>query len=312
MGGGSWSAATYNAVTGTRVASGSTFAYDNYVRSTGVYEAHESVDPKKLNSEGKNIRESRDSDEHPNSKPMVIAFDQTGSMGHVPREMQKRLKSVFQLTLDKGINDVQIAVSAYGDAANRERVPLQISQFESDNRIDDALDNLFLEGNGGGNGGETSNLLFYYLAHHTSLDSFEKRGEKGKLYVIADERQVPINADHIRTYIGDEKPLGELSFEAIAADLTKTWDVTILLVNNASAVWQKSESFYSDLFGPDNVVVLEGTDSIPEMIAGLFAHDMGISADDIVNDLATSTSKEVANYVGSTLATRSSRVGALR
>lgn len=312
MGGGSWSSVTYAAVTGDKIRSGSTFGYDTYSKKTGIYEAHADLDPKRLNAAGLNIREARDSLEHPLSKPMVIAFDQTGSMGSIPRRMQERLKTVFNLTLDKGIEDVQVAVGAYGDATNHERVPLQISQFESDNRIDDCLDNIFIEGMGGGNDGETSNLLFYYLAHHTALDSFEKRGEKGKLYVIADEKQVAINADHIKDFIGDAQPLGDITFAGIAADLTKTWDVTILLINNYSAKSQRSLEFYSELFGPDNVIVVQDADTIPETIAALFAFDMGRPIDSITADLATTAGKEVATRVGTTLEQRGSKAGTLR
>ena len=306
MGGGSWSAATYSAVASARVASGTAFSYDRTAKATGRYKAHESNDPKRLNAAGLNVRESRDSVEHPFSKPMVIGFDQTGSMGSVPGEMQARLKTVFQLTLDKGVKDVQVAVAAYGDAANDERVPLQISQFESDNRIDDALDNLFLEGNGGGNGGETSNLLFYYLAYHTELDCFDKRGEKGKVYLIADERQVPITAAHVKKYIGDGEPLGDLSYEGIAAAVTEKYDVTILLINNRSAQGQRSEEFYSNLFGPDNVVIVQDTKAIPEMIAGLFAYDLGRSIDDIKADLTASVGNAIAVRVTDALARRGS------
>lgn len=304
MGGGSWSAATYRAVSGAKMASGTSFSYGTTAKATGRYEAHESLDPSKLNAAGQNVRESRDSAEHPNSKAMVIGFDQTGSMGSIPGAMQASLKTVFQLTLDKGVEDVQIAIAAYGDAANNEYVPLQVSQFESDNRIDDCLDNLFLEGNGGGNGGETSNLLFYYLAYHTELDSLDKRGEKGKVYLIADERQVPITAEHVKKYIGDAEPLGPLGFEAIADAVTQKYDVTILLINNSSAKWQRSEEFYSNLFGPDNVVIIQDIKAIPEMIAGLFAYDMGRSVDDITADLTASVGKEIAVRVGDAIARR--------
>ena len=87
MGSGSYSAATYAAVAGARIASGTTFGYHSTASMSANPTAHESLDVKRLNSAGQNIREARDSDEHPVSKPMVIAFDQTGSMGNVPRDM---------------------------------------------------------------------------------------------------------------------------------------------------------------------------------------------------------------------------------
>lgn len=306
MGGGSWSSAAYAAASSTRAATGSAFTYDRTAKATGIYKAHELVDPKRLNKAGENVRESLDTPEHPNTKPMVIGFDQTGSMGSIPGEMQKKLGTVFQLTVDKGVEDVQVAFSAYGDAANGEYVPLQISQFESSTeKIDAALDVLFLEGMGGGNNGETSNLLMYYLAYHTRTDAYDKRGVKGKFYLIADEKQIPITAAHVRDYIGDEKPLGELGFHAIAAAVSEKWDVTVLLINNSSAKYQRSEEFYSDLFGPDNVVIVQDASAIPEMIAGLFAYDSGRSIDDIKTDLTASVGNAIAVRVTDAIAKRS-------
>ena len=310
MGSGIYSSVTADAVTSARIASGTTFGYHRTASMSANPTAHESLDVKRLNSAGQNIREARDSDEHPVSKPMVIAFDQTGSMGSVPRDMVTKLKSVFGLTVDKGVTDVQVAIAAYGDAANNEYVPLQFSQFESDNKTDDNLDNLFLEGNGGGNNGETSNLLWYYLAYHTATDSFDKRGIKGKVYMIADEKQLPITTAHIEKYIG-ESPQGPLGFEAIAAAATEKWDITVLFVDNSSAKWQRSEEFYKGLLGPDNVIVLQGTDNIPDIIAGLFAYDMGVDESDIIGGL--SDSKTVALRVGNAIQQRkSSRTVALR
>jgi len=257
MGSGTWSSATYSAVSGAKSRGGATF--DSSARATGV---HEKLDPKQLNAAGQNIRESRDSDEHPASTPIIVGFDETGSMGSIPRLVLTKLKTLFSLLVDKGYaTDPQIAVAAYGDAANGERAPLQISQFESDNRIDDNLDLIYIEGLGGGNNGETSNLLLYYAATHVSTDAFDRRGRKGHLIIIGDERQVPLTPEMIRTYVGDEQPLLEdISFEGIARAVTEKWDVWILLINNAAARMQHSEAFYTDLFGPDHVLVVEDLD----------------------------------------------------
>jgi len=192
MGLGSWSASSYSKSTASKIASGTTFGYDSTARSTGLYKAHESLDPTVKNADGKQIRESRDSVDHPNSVPIVVGFDATGSMGSVPRVVQKKLSGLFGLLTRKGyVEDPQISITAYGDA-ECDRVPLQISQFESDNKIDDNLDNLFLEGGGGGNGGETASLLWYYLINHTATDAWDKRGKKGYLFVIADERALDL------------------------------------------------------------------------------------------------------------------------
>lgn len=304
MGGGTWSAATYGATTGSKISAGTTFGYDTAARRSGLYAAHGDLDPKGLNSAGLNIRESRDSDEHPNSLPIVVGFDSTGSMGGVPRTVQKKLSLLFGLLVDKGYAaDPQVSVATYGDATC-DRVPLQVSQFESDNRVDEALDNMFLEGGGGGNNGETSNLLLYYAATHMSTDSFEKRGHKGHLFIIADEKQVGINAGHIKEFIGDDQPLLEdLSNEAIARAATEKWDVWVLLIDNTSARVQHSHEFYSKLFGANQVLTVEDPNTIAETIAAVVGYAEGTDRRVIEDDLTKVAGKEVALSVGRALAT---------
>lgn len=304
MGSGTWSGATYTAMTGARVAAGTSFGYDRDAKSAGTYKAHKSLDPKRLNKAGLNIREARDSAEHPLSTPIVVGFDSTGSMGSVPRVVQTKLTTLFQLLLDKGYaTDPQIAVATYGDALV-DRVPLQFSQFESDNRIDENLDKLFLEGGGGGNDGETSQLLLYYAAHHTTLDCFERRGKKGYLFLIADEKQIPIQARHVKDVIGDKEPLGDVTFEGIAAAVTEKWHVRILLINNYAAHEQRSEEFYTNLYGPDALTIVQDPEAIAETIAAIIGFEEGRDLTDITSDLTAAAGKEVALRVGQSLQRR--------
>lgn len=304
MGGGIWSAATYDAVTGSKKRSGSTFGYDSYTRSRGIYAAHEDLDPSTENAEGLNIRESRDSEEHPYSLPIIVGFDSTGSMGSVPRTVQEKLTTLFSLLIDKKYaTDPQIAVATYGDSTC-DRVPLQFSQFESDNRIDNNLDNMFLEGGGGGNNGETSQLLLYYAATHTVTDAWEKRNKKGHLFLIADEKQVPIDNRDVAGVIGDSQPLLEdLSSESIARAVTEKWNVWVLLIDNAAARMQRSEEFYTKLFGRKNVLIVEDPQTIAETIAAVVGFSEGTDITTIREDLGEAAGKEVAVSVTKTLDT---------
>lgn len=314
MGGGTWSGAVYASSTARKVSSGTSFGYDTYAKSSGDYKAHETLDPKKVNSAGLNIRESRDSVEHPLSTPIVVAFDSTGSMGSVPRTAQQKLKTLFNLLVDKNYaTDPQVMVATYGDAAV-DSVPLQVAQFESDNRVDDNLDNMFLEGGGGGNFGETSNLLMYYLATHTALDSLEKRGKKGYLFVIADERQIPITDSHVKKFIGDDQPLIPLDFNAVAEAVSEKFIVRILLINNSSALYQKSEEFYTQLFGPEAVVIIEDPSTISETIGAMVGFEEGVDRASIDSDLTAAAGKEVALRVGKALDrnSKSTKKAALR
>lgn len=288
MGGGSWSTTSYAATTGAKIKAGTTFSYDSTVRSTGVYKAHKLLDPTRKNAAGLNIREARDSADHPNSLPIVVGFDVTGSMGNVPRVTQEKLGGLFELLVRKGYcEDPALAISAYGDAYC-DRIPLQISQFESSNVLEEPLDSLTLEGGGGGNSGETQTLLWYYLVKHTATDAWEKRGKKGYLFVIADEVPLDLRESHVKEFIGDEDVDRELlTAKALANAVQERWDTYILLVNNSTAAWQDSENVYTKLFGRGHVIIVQDPNAITETIGaaiGRLEND-DIDDDDLVDDL---------------------------
>lgn len=135
------------------------------------------------------IRESRDSDEHPNSLPIILGLDLTASMGFVPQELLRDgLPNIMGKLMEIGIADPQLLFLGIGDH-KCDRGPLQVGQFESsDELIDKWLTSVWLEGGGGGNGGESYLLAWYFAARHTIIDSFEKRKQKGILITIGDEK----------------------------------------------------------------------------------------------------------------------------
>lgn len=269
MGSGTWSSTTYDRVTGSKMRSGSTFSYtaDAKSRGWGGYKAHESLDPLK---DGKpTTRESRDSAEHPESTPIAIPFDVTGSMGENPELLQKALKPLFGMLVRKDIcPDPQISIMAYGDAYC-DRVPLQVGQFESDNRIDDELDNVFIEAGGGGNDGETSTLAALYLADHTSTDSWEKRHKKGYVFFVGDERALDLKAGQVREFMGDEQPAGNLSAEAVFKRLQEKWNVYFLLIDNYTAQYQNSYDQYAGFLGQEHVIKIQTGDEAPAVIVSV-------------------------------------------
>ena len=125
------------------------------------------------------MRESRDNDEHPNSTPIAIGVDVTGSMGYLSEEIVKNSLNELmkKLYASNVIPDPQLMFAAIGDALADE-APLQVTQFESDIRIAEQLLELWLEA-GGGDGPEDYSLFWYFLANHTDTDSMKKRNEKG-------------------------------------------------------------------------------------------------------------------------------------
>src|SRR5260370_14892084 len=74
------------------------FEHDHAIR-TGA--ADRAVHPK-MNPRGVGVRESRDSDAHPESHAVAVLFDVTGSMQGVPRILQANLPKLMGLLIRDG------------------------------------------------------------------------------------------------------------------------------------------------------------------------------------------------------------------
>ena len=144
---------------------------------------NESLDPQKFS-----IRECVNSDEHPNTIPVILALDVTGSMGEACSETAAAL-GVIMTNLYKKFKDIEFCVMGIGDLAY-DHAPIQMSQFESDVRIAEALDKIYMEHGGGGNSFESYTAAWYMGLKHTKLDCFDKQGRKGIIITMGDE---PLN-----------------------------------------------------------------------------------------------------------------------
>ena len=140
------------------------------------------LDPKNV------IRECCDSDEHPNTLPVILALDVTGSMGDAAVEVAKKLNVIMTKLYEK-ISDVEFMVMGIGDLAYDD-CPIQASQFESDIRIAEQLDKIYFEFGGGGNSFESYTAAWYFGSRHTKLDCLN-RGRKGIIITMGDEQLNP-------------------------------------------------------------------------------------------------------------------------
>jgi len=276
MGSGRWSADVYEAAERYRSATGrSAFAYSD----EGARTVHPQLDPRTAR-----VRESRDSGEHPRSTAIAVLFDVTGSMGHVPRQLQTRLPDLFEVLVNRGYcTDPQVLFGAIGDATC-DRVPLQIGQFESDNRMDDDLGRIVLEGGGGGQMTESYELALYYLARHTGLDCFTKRGRRGYLFVIGDELAYDrVKAREVRNVCGDDLS-EDIPVRRIVSEVRRKFDTYYLLPKGSNYAGNATVlDFWRGLLG-QNAIELDDPDAVCETIALLVG--LGEAAIDLEGGLA--------------------------
>ncbi|WP_433085912.1 hypothetical protein ACQP1P_11805 [Dactylosporangium sp. CA-052675] len=297
MGSGTWSTDVYDAADRYRRATGaSAFAYSD----SGARTVHAALDPK-----GVGTRESRDSGEHPESVAIAVLFDVTGSMGSVPRVLQQKLPQLLGLLLRKGyVTDPQILFGAIGDATC-DRVPLQMGQFESDNRLDEDLGRFVLEGGGGGQMTESYELALYFMSRHTSIDCLEKRNKRGYLFIIGDEQAYPkVKPNEVRAVIGDR--LGEaIALRAIVDEVRRKYDTYYILPAGSSYAGNTAVlDFWRDLLG-QNVIALDDLDAVCETIA----LTIGLGEDSIDLDEGLADLGEVGSASASTVGKALARIG---
>ena len=183
MGHGTWKKETFARYS---YSLGRSFSEDTGRVEGQTYTAHkmdQSLDPRYFE-----VRECANSDEHPNTIPVILALDVTGSMGEACNETAAALGVIITNLYDK-IKDVEFCVMGIGDLAYDD-APVQMSQFESDIRIAEALDKIYLEKGGGGNRYESYTAAWYMGLKRTKLDCYDKQGRKGIIITMGDE---PLN-----------------------------------------------------------------------------------------------------------------------
>lgn len=240
-----------------------------------------------MNPYGVTLRESRDSVEHPNSVAIIIALDVTGSMGSVPHFLVKEgLPKIMMSIIESGILDPQVLFVAIGDHECDDS-PLQIGQFESsDELLDKWLTDVWLEGGGGPNDGESYSLAHYFAGFHTSIDCFEKRGQKGILFTIGDEpnlKRYPKNK--IKGIMGEGQYSDYTSAELIEKAMEKYEVYHIHVKQTYAGSRQETLDTWKQLLG-ENCIPVDRREDIADVIVSAVrknvktdAHDSSISAD---------------------------------
>lgn len=240
----------------------------------------------KMNPSGVKFREARDSDAHPQSRAVAVLFDVTGSMQSVPRLLQESLPKLMGLLIRKGyLEHPAIMVGGIGDATC-DQAPLQVGQFEAGIEIEDDLAKMYLEGGGGGHITESYELAMYFMARHTALDCYEKRGQKGYLFFIGDETPYDaVKKSHVKAVLG-ESIQEDIPVENLIKELQERYEVYYILPKMTTNYDRKEvHQKWVKLLG-QNVFRLEEPDGICEMIAGIIGVAEGkVDPDGVRSDL---------------------------
>lgn len=242
MGSGRYSSAVYSAISSERdYATKSRDEIFSHSLERGLHASsfnrsvrtYNKVDEKMLEV---GVRECRDSDEHPNTTPIIIALDVTGSMLQTPHEMIKdQLPKLMEKLIQLDVPDPQLLFMAVGDHVY-DSYPIQVGQFESDTeKILDSLQKLVIEGGGGPNYGESYLLAWLMAGYHTEIDSWFKRNKKGFLFTIGDEPTLDrVEKEYLVDKLGYQKGVEDMSVNSILPKAKEQYHVFHIHIDNAS------------------------------------------------------------------------------
>ena len=201
-----------------------------------------SLDPKLFK-----IRECANNEEHPNTIPVILALDVTGSMGSACKETANAL-GVIVGNLYKKVKDVEFCIMGIGDLAY-DQAPIQMSQFESDVRIAESLDKLFMEHGGGGNSYESYTAAWYMGLKRTKLDCYDKQGRKGIIITMGDETLNPyLPVDKLNYHVKASEQ-GDVETRSLYDMAKEKFDIFHIAIDDTATQYRYYKTGIEQTFG---------------------------------------------------------------
>ncbi|MCK5607758.1 hypothetical protein KAR91_38100 [Candidatus Pacearchaeota archaeon] len=262
MGGRTYSRATYSSTNITGKTRGSGIASKTAAKKMKATEIASKMDPK-----GRSIKTE-------SKYPILIGLDVTGSN-----------RELAQLTYDKapmfhgqiemhkylpGMADMSFC--AIGDAFTDDS-PLQVADFAYGIEIDKWLEQLYLEGGGGGQQSESYELFAYYALNHIKMPN----AEIPFCFIIADEQPyLNVDADHIKDIIGGSTQSSIPSIEVFTDLLEKFKGNLFILLNNYcgredSPYTPKIRQSWIGVLPEENIIKISQEKGIIDVILGVVA-----------------------------------------
>ena len=220
------------------------------------------------------LRVCGDSEAHPNTVPVQLYLDVTGSMGHIPHDLIKDgLPKMIGRLIQNGVPDVSMMFGAIGDH-ECDQYPLQVGQFESgDEELDMWLTRTYLEGCGGGNMGESYPLAWYFAGNHVQHDCFDLRKKKGFVITIGDEPFLPTYPQSaIKEIMGSTCAVqSTMTAEELFEEASKKNHVFHIHINHGS---RRCSDAWKQLLGK-NLIETDDYTKLPDIISKLVLNTLG-------------------------------------
>lgn len=261
------------------------------------------------------LRESRDSDINPNSTSIGLFLDVTGSMGMLAEKMMRDGLNTAATELIKRapVSDPHIMLGAVGDA-QCDRAPLQLTQWESSTVLAEQTKELFIEGGGGANAGESYMLPHVFYAFKTQTDCWAKRRKKGYLVTIGDEPTLDgVTKAQAKNFLGIDLQQDLTAAECIALASERYEILHVVVAQGSGCSYGRRDTVLAQWNSllPQRVLVLEDHTKLAETIVSAIQVIEGASKSAVSASWDKGTALVVANAV-SGLAERGTAKGIRR
>jgi len=263
MGWGSWTTASY-----TTAVRSMGFSSTTAMASASVQEVYRENRLNPLLNPKNVVRECLDTEEHPETIPVILALDVTGSMGSAATMCASKLDEIMKELYDK-VKDVEFLMMGIGDLACDD-APIQASQFESDIRILDQTTKVYFEGGGGGNSYESYTAAWYFGLHNTKLDCW-KRGKKGIIITMGDEPLNPyLPGRRLSEVLGTSTQ--DVDTEVLYKEVCEKYDVYHIAITNNSCYGRYKDEI-KDSWGKllNQHLIIATSNELPKIISEIVA-----------------------------------------
>ncbi|HLC53044.1 MAG TPA: hypothetical protein VJK03_00730 [Candidatus Nanoarchaeia archaeon] len=220
--------------------------------------------------------------------PLVIACDVTGSMGEWPATIFSKLPYLEHEAKDYLGKGTEISFAAVGDyygqggSGSGDKYPLQVRPFDKSTNLKKRLEELIIEGGGGGQEKEGYDFAALYYAHNVSMPKAIKPlfifiGDEGIYDVVNNDAAKEWARVNLTKKMTTREAFGLLKrkFEVYAIHKPYQSGSGDSMSPEDRVIYKQ----WSDYLGADHIAILPEAGRVVDVIFGILAKEAGRTED---------------------------------
>jgi hypothetical protein len=228
--------------------------------------------------------------------PIVNSYDVTSSMDSLPLIIVDKAPLIVGQIVENGyLKDPEFSLAAIGDVRS-DSAPMQVCDFCRPRKLDDWLKRIWRENGGGGNGGESYEMMAYFYARYCDIP----KAEVPFFLITGDEHfRDTLSASVLRKHFGGEHET--VDAQQIFDELKKKFMGNVFLIHRPCAERQDQNETdvirqWREALGDEHVILLTEDKAIADVTLGIFAIMTGTkSLDEYLDDMKTKRDKAQSN-----------------